>query len=187
MRLIGNIVIFIFVVGTMYLLWDDIRPTAIKVAHKTETVLNQVAPELPTGKLFSKLEQNSNTTTNTDSQNTSTALTPITTAPVKTVKPVPATTNVQTPGPLPPEQQTEVNINGPITIESVIVATNKERVNAGLSPLTESVLLDQSALMKVNDMLSRQYFDHVSPTGVTLDQVVAKVGYTYITICENLA
>lgn len=69
----------------------------------------------------------------------------------------------------------------------IIDATNKQRIYMGLTPLTVNQKLMQSAKIKTEDMLSKQYFEHVSPTGEDKSTLASRVGYDYIVIGENLA
>jgi uncharacterized protein YkwD len=77
----------------------------------------------------------------------------------------------------------EIGINS----ADIIEATNKERVAAGLPPLAISAKLNSSAALKVDDMISRQYFEHTSPTGEGVSDLGARVGYDYVVMGENLA
>lgn len=94
--------------------------------------------------------------------------------------------NVFTPPPLKstaPKTQTPVLSNN-----GVIVWTNIQRKNnGGLSALSENAKLDQAAQIKLKDMFAKQYFEHVSPSGVGPSGLVTAVGYAYISIGENLA
>jgi uncharacterized protein YkwD len=77
--------------------------------------------------------------------------------------------------------------NGQLAIEDVIDATNTERIKAGLPPLKVNVLLGSSATLKTDDMIKRNYFEHTSPTGVTVSDLGSEVGYDYLIMGENLA
>ena len=48
--------------------------------------------------------------------------------------------------------------------------------------LTENSFLDRDAQMKVADMFSKQYFEHVSPTGVGPGDLAKAVGYQYVLV-----
>lgn len=74
-----------------------------------------------------------------------------------------------------------------LTNSGVIQWTNVQRTNNGLTPLAGNAKLDQAALLKVQDMFSRQYFEHVSPTGGSISNLAEAVGYEYLIIGENLA
>ena len=77
--------------------------------------------------------------------------------------------------------------NGAITIAGVIDRTNYERAQNSLPGLTESAELDASAQVKANDILARQYFEHVSPDGKSVSDLVTAANYQYIRVGENLA
>lgn len=97
---------------------------------------------------------------------------------------------VATPGPLTVFNKdgtvTEDN-NQALTIAGIISATNKERLAQNLLALRENKKLNLSASKKVDDMFAKQYFEHVSPSGVGVSDLGKSVGYEYITIGENLA
>lgn len=84
---------------------------------------------------------------------------------------------------------------GPITsqkainLDSAIVLkwTNQYRADNGLAALTVNDLLVKAAQNKTDDMFKNQYFEHVSPSGVTPAQVVTTAGYSYKVTGENLA
>ena len=72
--------------------------------------------------------------------------------------------------------------------EKVISLTNKQRVeNGNIEVLKESEMLDLSAEKILQDMFDRQYFEHISPSGVGVADLGEEVGYEYILIGENLA
>jgi uncharacterized protein YkwD len=74
-----------------------------------------------------------------------------------------------------------------LTKEAVIDGTNAERRARGLDPLSENSLLNDIAYTRARDMLEKQYFAHVSPTGSQASDVAREVGYRYKIIAENLA
>lgn len=74
-----------------------------------------------------------------------------------------------------------------ITKDDLIRATNRHRVSNSLKPFTENNKLNISSSMKVDDMIAKQYFEHISPTGVGVSDLGDQVGYEYIIIGENLA
>lgn len=75
-----------------------------------------------------------------------------------------------------------------LSIKEVIDITNKNRTdNGNLSSLKENSKLDSSAKVKLDDMLRKQYFEHVSPDGVSVSDLTEKASYEYIVIGENLA
>lgn len=94
---------------------------------------------------------------------------------------------VITPGPLRASTVAPTT-SSDLTIAGVILDTNNARAeNGGLPALTENALLDQDAHMKLNDMFAKQYFEHVSPTGVGPADLAKAVGYGYVVVGENLA
>jgi len=71
--------------------------------------------------------------------------------------------------------------------ESIVAAMNRERAAQGLGPLQLEPRLNLAAEDRVGDMLSKRYFDHVSPDGVNPFTWVQSRGYRYRMIGENLA
>lgn len=93
---------------------------------------------------------------------------------------------VITPGPLRTLNQT--GSVSTLTAQGIINYTNFERnKNGGLDALTENELLKKDAQMKVDDMFAKQYFEHISPTGVGPSDLAKAVGYQYVVVGENLA
>lgn len=74
-----------------------------------------------------------------------------------------------------------------LTISGIISATNVERKKNGLSELIKDPQLSKAAEIKLQDMFQKQYFQHVSPSGDSVSDVVRKTGYEYIVVGENLA
>lgn len=74
-----------------------------------------------------------------------------------------------------------------LATDSIIEATNRERIKAGLMPLRSNVHLTQSAMVKTNDMIARNYFEHDSPDGTAVSDLVLDAGYDYVIVGENLA
>jgi hypothetical protein len=74
-----------------------------------------------------------------------------------------------------------------IYAESVLIFTNVERHKRGVPLLSSDNKLSEVALIKMRDMFSRQYFDHISPTGESVSDLAEDVGYEYIVVGENLA
>jgi len=70
--------------------------------------------------------------------------------------------------------------------ESIIRLTNKARTDNGLAELAENRLLNQIAEARARDMLEKQYFAHVSPTGEQASDLAEDVGYAYKIIAENI-
>ncbi len=74
-----------------------------------------------------------------------------------------------------------------LTQGQVIKLTNAARTNNKLKTLATNASLNAGAQLKANDMLSKQYFAHVSPTKVTPWYWFKKAGYNYSAAGENLA
>lgn len=74
-----------------------------------------------------------------------------------------------------------------ITAPTIVRLSNAERVRAGLAPLQENSLLQRSAELKAQHMLKHNYFEHVSPDGLSPWAWFDRVGYRYEFAGENLA
>ena len=74
-----------------------------------------------------------------------------------------------------------------LTISGILAQTNKERAAKKLGTLKLNTNLNSSAQKKLEDMFANQYFEHVSPAGVDVTDLVRKAGYEYIVVGENLA
>jgi len=74
-----------------------------------------------------------------------------------------------------------------LTAAGIIRWTNSQREEYDLPPLDENSKLNNSAAIKVEDMLAKQYFDHISPSGQEVDDLAEAVGYQFVVIGENLA
>lgn len=73
-----------------------------------------------------------------------------------------------------------------LTRDTVIVLTNQARADNGLPPLAENQLLNSIAESRARDMLEKQYFAHVSPTGQQASDIAQSIGYPYKIIAENI-
>ncbi len=91
---------------------------------------------------------------------------------------------VNTSGPLRKEVDDEVS---QLTVKGAISETNRHRREAGLAELEENTLLNIAAQKKVDDMFSRQYFEHDAPTGEGAGDLVTETGYEFVVVGENLA
>lgn len=96
-----------------------------------------------------------------------------------------------TPGPLEVKPTPKDPVVAPttgITRASIIYWTNVQRKNNGnLPPLSEDSVLNTTATAKTADLFAKSYFEHTSPSGVTVATQAAGAGYEYIMIGENLA
>jgi uncharacterized protein YkwD len=69
----------------------------------------------------------------------------------------------------------------------VITETNKARTKAGLSKLKKDTQLMRAAKNKANDMATKGYFSHTTPSGQQFTHFITGAGYRYTTIGENIA
>ncbi len=74
-----------------------------------------------------------------------------------------------------------------LTKDAIIQLTNSVRTGEGLTTLDENPVLDSIAEARAKDILEKQYFSHVSPTGEQASHIALKAGYRYRVISENLA
>ena len=82
---------------------------------------------------------------------------------------------------------TPVSGSSTLTTDGIIRETNKQRALFNLPPLSANAKLSIAAGIKAEDMLAKDYFEHVSPLGVGPAALAENVGYAYILIGENLA
>lgn len=80
-----------------------------------------------------------------------------------------------------------LGISSDISIEQLLVLTNQKRQENGLYPLKLDDRLYQAAIGKGNDMLSKNYWAHISPDGTTPWVFIKNSGYSYTYAGENLA
>lgn len=79
------------------------------------------------------------------------------------------------------------NEQAKIMQKNIFNLCNAERAKENISPLTENELLQKAAQDKLNDMFSKNYWDHKGPNGETAWDFVKKEGYLYALAGENLA
>lgn len=98
-------------------------------------------------------------------------------------------TSINTPGALKSENSLVYSASSvKMSVKEVIEVTNQSRsLNGKLPPLKENSKLNSSAQKKLDDMLNLQYFEHVSPSGVSVSDLAKGSSYEYIIIGENLA
>lgn len=70
--------------------------------------------------------------------------------------------------------------------QDMVALVNNEREKAGLNLLTENQTLNVSAKMKCDDMITKKYWDHLSPDGTAPWFFIKKAGYEYHYAGENL-
>jgi hypothetical protein len=75
-----------------------------------------------------------------------------------------------------------------LSVKGIVDHTNSQRkLNNNLPELKINEKLNQSAMKKVEDMFKRQYFEHDSPDGRGVGDLVDDASYDYIVVGENLA
>lgn len=74
-----------------------------------------------------------------------------------------------------------------ISVEKLFSLVNQKRIEANLPPLNFSSELSTSATQKAADMFTKNYWAHVSPTGVSPWAFITSSGYNYLYAGENLA
>lgn len=74
-----------------------------------------------------------------------------------------------------------------ITTNNLISLINQSRQENGLPPLITNDKLAQSAYLKAQDMLEKNYFAHTSPQGITPWYWFKQANYSYHYAGENLA
>ncbi len=71
--------------------------------------------------------------------------------------------------------------------EQIITLTNTERISRGLSLLKLDPVLSEAARRKASDMIAKDYWAHVSPSGTQPWFFITESGYSYRYAGENLA
>lgn len=74
-----------------------------------------------------------------------------------------------------------------ITKSALVDFVNQDREAAGLKVLSENKKLDNAAMLKAQNMLKNNYFNHTSPSGITPWHWFYESGYNYKYAGENLA
>lgn len=71
--------------------------------------------------------------------------------------------------------------------QSLLTASNQQRVAGQAAALTINPQLTTAAQLKANDMAQQNYWDHTAPDGQTAWMLIAAQGYQYQQAGENLA
>ena len=77
--------------------------------------------------------------------------------------------------------------NAPQVADATLCLINEQRAAVGARPLVADDTLSAASTAYAADMVARSFFDHQSPDGVTLDDRLARVGYSYDIAGENIA
>lgn len=108
--------------------------------------------------------------------------------PTKPITAPPTTKPTPTPAPSPSPTNPVQSTSGLTAAEQQMLnLVNQERSKAGLSPLQADLQLTQLARMKSQDMISKNYFSHQSPTYGSPFDMMKRYGVTYRTAGENIA
>ncbi len=105
---------------------------------------------------------------------------------IEKTKPVPGTSGASK-GILTPTDKTISVEDSALSINGIVSFTNKERSKKQLPALKNNRSLNASAEKKLEDMFSNQYFEHQSPTGINVSDLIRNADYEYIVVGENLA
>ena len=103
------------------------------------------------------------------------------------VPPTPAPTRPPAPTPtaIPPAPPASVAL---VPMEQAMFDShNVQRQNVSLSALTLDARLVQVARRRAQDMASKNYFSHTSPSGETAFTILGEIGYPYQIAGENIA
>ncbi|MBI4089613.1 MAG: hypothetical protein HY424_02800 [Candidatus Levybacteria bacterium] len=80
-----------------------------------------------------------------------------------------------------------LGVKADISTEELLILTNKERQDNGVSSLSLNEKLTLAAAKKADDMFEYDYWAHNSPTGKTPWVFINSEGYEYVYAGENLA
>lgn len=82
---------------------------------------------------------------------------------------------------------TSTSLLGNVYSSVLVDLTNADRIKNNKPVLTISPVLENAAQMKANDMVTKNYFAHTSPDGLTPWHWFKKAGYSFSYAGENLA
>lgn len=85
------------------------------------------------------------------------------------------------------EKQTSVLDDLASMRNQMLVRLNKERTDAGISPIDLNPLLSLAAQGHADDMFNRSYYGHATPEGASVFDRVSATGYLPQTTSENIA
>jgi uncharacterized protein YkwD len=105
-------------------------------------------------------------------------------AKINTIKKIATVSATSSPKPLK-----SISENEGLKISSNVIVywTNIQRKENNLPALIENTELSKIAEIRVNDMFSNSYFQHISPTGDSVSKIADRSGIEYIIIGENIA
>jgi uncharacterized protein YkwD len=170
MKTIGNILIIALLFLGVYTFRDTIRPISQKVSESVGSFIDTVKEHPSLSMLPDAIS------------------TPIQSINVPGPLEVPKPKN-ETPASSTTSSTSTAQTSGgqAITRANIIYWTNQARAANNLPPLSENSVLDVTASAKTDDMFAKSYFEHTSPTGMTVSSQAKNAGYSYLMIGENLA
>ncbi len=71
--------------------------------------------------------------------------------------------------------------------KQIVELTNRDRTAQGLPPLRVDPVLSASAMARAEDLITRNYFSHISPDGKKPWDWIDRTKYPYLYVGENLA
>jgi uncharacterized protein YkwD len=74
-----------------------------------------------------------------------------------------------------------------MSISELLTGTNAQRASNSEAPLNLNSELDSAAQAKANDMVAKDYWSHVTPSGQQPWVFITAAGYNYVAAGENLA
>lgn len=171
MRISNKIILFLILLALIVFIKSDYKSVPSKILSYLQNSINKTG-ELYSDKVGTTIDNITSTSDKNDSSDDTTK------------------SQIVTPGALKVSNNylTSDIKNIKLTISGVVDITNEYRKqNGDLHALKENSKLDFSAEKKLQDMFTKGYFEHVSPSGVGVGDLADQVSYEYIVIGENLA
>ena len=107
------------------------------------------------------------------------------------VQPVPKPTPAPAPAPTPTPAPTTIPSGIPSALtameQQIVNLLNQDRIKLGLKPLEVDMRLVKAARLKSQDMITKNYTSHISPTYGSPFDMLKSMGITYKTAGENIA
>lgn len=108
-------------------------------------------------------------------------------APVQTPVPTPTPTPTPTPAPAPSSNPSGLPTALTAMEQQMVNLVNQERTKQGLKPLEVDMRLVKAARLKSQDMITKNYTSHISPTYGSPFDMMKSMGISFNTAGENLA
>lgn len=108
---------------------------------------------------------------------------------VQAPKPTPAPTPIPAPTPTPIPSRDPSGLPTALTAmeQQIVNLVNQERSKLGIKPLENDMRLVKAARLKSQDMITKNYVGHISPTYGSPFDMMKSMGITYQTAGENIA